>query len=59
MQRSTRSKVDMDFVLGIGGYDLDRIVENIEPKLLEEEVIHSFLFFVCTNEYKICVFGLH
>eukprot|EP00958_Prasinococcus_capsulatus_P029785 scaffold7690_cov618-Prasinococcus_capsulatus_cf.AAC.2 len=41
LQRSTRSSVNMNFVLGIGGYDLDRIVETIEPDLLQEAQDHS------------------
>lgn len=36
-QRATMSKVDMDYVLGVGGFDLERITFDLEDFLEEEK----------------------
>ena len=40
VQRAEKAQVDLDFVLGIGGFDLDRVQDVIEPEA-EESHSHS------------------
>lgn len=36
VQTATYSKVDIDYVLGIGGFDLERVEKDVQPHLLDE-----------------------
>eukprot|EP00245_Coleochaete_scutata_P011377 TRINITY_DN4203_c0_g1_i1.p1 TRINITY_DN4203_c0_g1~~TRINITY_DN4203_c0_g1_i1.p1 ORF type:complete len:505 (+),score=95.56 TRINITY_DN4203_c0_g1_i1:30-1544(+) len=41
LQSATYGQVDMDYVLGIGGFDLERIEKDVEEELAKAEAAHD------------------
>lgn len=41
IQRAEKAAVDLDFVLGVGGFDLDRVQDTVAPQPREEKETHS------------------
>lgn len=41
IQRAEKAAVDLDFVFGVGGFDLDRVQDTVAPQLQEEKETHS------------------
>ncbi|CAI5992683.1 unnamed protein product [Closterium sp. NIES-64] len=41
MSKASYGKVDLDYVLGIGGFDLERIERDVQPHILNEGASHD------------------
>ncbi|GJP44835.1 hypothetical protein CLOM_g4243 [Closterium sp. NIES-68] len=41
MSTASYGKVDLDYVLGIGGFDLERIEKDVQPHILDEAASHD------------------